>query len=100
VEYAIAARVIEMAPWPIQSPDVLIAQGVDLDQSISRVAIPSGKSRQRHLVVVPWVRNRQGMREVGAPAVVSWFAGHGSAIIDHGRRYTANTVSLADRPLP
>jgi hypothetical protein len=42
VDYATAARVIEMAPWPIPSPDVLTAHGVDLDHSIIRVAIPPG----------------------------------------------------------
>jgi hypothetical protein len=31
-----------MAPWPIQSPNVLTAHGVDLDHSIIRVAIPPG----------------------------------------------------------
>jgi hypothetical protein len=31
VDYAIAARVIEMDPWPIQSPDVFTTQGVELD---------------------------------------------------------------------
>jgi hypothetical protein len=42
VDHAIATRVIEMAPWPIQSPNVLTAHGVDLDHSIIRVAIPPG----------------------------------------------------------
>jgi hypothetical protein len=62
VDYAIAARVIEMAPWPIQSPDVLTAQGVDLDQSITRVAIPPGNRDKRHLVIVPLVGNMQCVR--------------------------------------